>query len=180
MNIIAPVLVGACVAVAILLTAALVIGWPWDRRSRSSDPPPATPAAACEYPSAAAAPAGRRERVRIERPWPQAAFDDRLPVHPRVQKPIPFGILGRLDRVDASNTTSPLTLPLLGRRTGYRSSRFHYKTRKGASADGSPAMDYSVSFDGRDCTDDRGCPEIVGEKTVIVNPFGAYLATPND
>lgn len=56
------------------------------------------------------------------------------------------------------------TLPLYGREVRNRRDRYHYHT----TTLGDQVYPIPVSIDGRECTEDIGCPELYGGETVTV------------
>lgn len=56
------------------------------------------------------------------------------------------------------------TLPLYGREVRNRRDRYHYHT----TTQGDQVYPIPVSIDGRECTEDIGCPELYGGETVTV------------
>ena len=56
------------------------------------------------------------------------------------------------------------TLPLYGREVRNRRDRYHYHT----TTQGEQIYPIPVSIDGRECTEDIGCPELYGGETVNV------------
>ena len=56
------------------------------------------------------------------------------------------------------------TLPLYGRESRTHRDRYHYYS----STPGNQIYSLPVSYDGRDCSEDIGCPELYGNETVTV------------
>ena len=56
------------------------------------------------------------------------------------------------------------TLPLYGRESRTHRDRYHYYT----TTPGDQIYPLPITFEGRDCTDDIGCPEFYGNETLSV------------
>jgi len=64
------------------------------------------------------------------------------------------------------------TLPLYGREVRGRRDRYHYHT----TTQGEQIYPIPISINGRECTDDIGCPELFdGEQATIFGKEGSYV-----
>lgn len=73
---------------------------------------------------------------------------------------------GHFQQVGILTNEAGDTLPLYGREVRNRRDRYHYHT----TTQGDQIYPIPVSIDGRECTEDIGCPELYGGETV--NVFG--------
>lgn len=71
---------------------------------------------------------------------------------------------GRFQQVGIMTNDVGETLPLYGREVRNRRDRYHYHT----TTQGDQVYPIPVSIDGRECTEDIGCPELYGGETVTV------------
>tara|TARA_R110000782_G_scaffold918_3_gene3335 strand:- start:720 stop:1205 length:486 start_codon:yes stop_codon:yes gene_type:complete len=71
---------------------------------------------------------------------------------------------GHFQQVGILTNEAGETLPLYGREVRNRRDRYHYHT----TTQGEQIYPIPVSIDGRECTEDIGCPELYGGETVNV------------
>lgn len=71
---------------------------------------------------------------------------------------------GHFQQIGILTNETGETLPLYGREVRNRRDRYHYHT----TTQGDQVYPIPVSIDGRECTEDIGCPELYGGETVAV------------
>lgn len=71
---------------------------------------------------------------------------------------------GHFQQIGILTNETGETLPLYGREVRNRRDRYHYHT----TTQGDQVYPIPVSIDGRECTEDIGCPELYGGETVTV------------
>ena len=71
---------------------------------------------------------------------------------------------GHFQQIGILTNETGETLPLYGREVRNRRDRYHYHT----TTLGDQVYPIPVSIDGRECTEDIGCPELYGGETVTV------------
>jgi hypothetical protein len=71
---------------------------------------------------------------------------------------------GHFQQIGILTNETDETLPLYGREVRNRRDRYHYHT----TTQGDQVYPIPVSIDGRECTEDIGCPELYGGETVTV------------
>ena len=71
---------------------------------------------------------------------------------------------GHFQQIGILTNETGETLPLSGREVRNRRDRYHYHT----TTQGDQVYPIPVSIDGRECTEDIGCPELYGGETVTV------------
>ena len=71
---------------------------------------------------------------------------------------------GHFQQIGILTNETGETLPLYGREVRNRRDRYHYHT----TTQGDQVYPIPVSIDGRECTEDIGCPDLYGGETVTV------------
>jgi hypothetical protein len=108
-----------------------------------------------------------RNPVEVEVPVPvPVRVPARVPTTPPEFRgpPIKKYKPGRFQQVGIMTNDAGETLPLYGREVRGRRDRYHYHT----TTQGDQVYPIPVSIDGRECTEDIGCPELYGGETVTV------------
>lgn len=106
------------------------------------------------------APAEQQDIVVVNNvPPPRRPLDPEFRGPPlKRYKPRNFQQMGLLTNGSGS------TLPLYGRESRTNRNRYHYYT----TTPGDQIYPLPITFDGRDCTEDIGCPEFYGNETLSV------------
>ena len=109
--------------------------------------------------------------VMPQRPLPPPSIPTRAPEFrgPPIKqyKPKRFQQMGLLLGDDGD------TRPLYGRESRTHRDRYHYYTTTG----GEQIYSLPISFDGRDCSEDIGCPEFYGNESVSVTGSDGTYST---
>ena len=101
--------------------------------------------------------------VLVEVPVPVRVESQRMPPEyrgPPIKKYKP----GHFQQIGLLSNEAGETLPLYGREVRNRRDRYHYYT----TTLGDQVYPIPVSIDGRECTEDIGCPELYGGEQVTV------------